>query len=354
MIKVPILDITDKDAVSRFQDFVRGSKYGQITQDLGWAAVKDNWEQFHAYVEDDGQIVAAISILMTKLANGSRFAYASKGPVMDAHNLDLLDRLVAEVKPTLLEKNVYVLRMDPEVAYDEAFDAEIKAHGYETRNVQAEGLHGTIQPRINIVVDLQGKQTQDEILAGFSSRVRTKIRKGWRDGVTTRYSNDEADLKIFYDIYEEMAHRHDISYRPYDYFQRMLATFGPDDIMRIYVAEKDGATLAVGLGFAFGDKVWYMYAGSISGPIFEAPRVIQVAMMEWAVAEGMSAYDLGGVGAADAEDSLYRFKSGFLGKYESPRVYIGEIDCVLDDAVYDQLVRQKDAKHLIDSVDSAE
>lgn len=339
---MPILDIKDQAAVTRFKEFVRGSKYGQITQDLGWADVKDNWERLHAYVEDNGQIVAAISILMTKLANGSRFAYASKGPVMDVHNLDLLDRLVAEVKPTLVEKNVYLLRMDPEVAYDVNFDADIKAHGYETRNVNALGLHGTIQPRFNIVVDLNGKTTQDEIVAGFASRTRNKVRKGWRDGVTTRFSADEADLKIFYQIYEEMAHRHEITYRPYDYFKRMLDVFGPDDIMRIYLAEKDGEVLAVGLGFAFGDKVWYMYAGSISGPIFEAPRVIQVAMMEWAVTAGKHAYDLGGVGELDSEDSLYRFKIGFLGKDETAREYIGEIDCVLDDAVYDQLVRQKD------------
>lgn len=339
---MPILDITNQTAVERFNKFVRTSEYGQITQDLGWAAVKDNWEQLHAYVEEDGQIIAAISILMTKLANGSRFAYASKGPVMDVHNLDLLDRLVAEVKPSLIEKNVYLLRMDPEVAFDTDFDAEIKAHGYETRNVNALGLHGTIQPRFNIVVDLHGKTTQEEIIAGFATRNRNKVRKGIRDGVEIRYSSTEADLKVFYEIYEEMAHRHDISYRPYDYFKRMLDTFAADDIMRIYLAEKDGQVLAVGLGFAFGDKVWYMYAGSISGPIFEAPRVIQLAMMEWAVAAGKHYYDLGGVGELDAEDMLYRFKIGFLGKDEAPREYIGEIDLVLDDTVYDELVRKVD------------
>lgn len=338
---MPILDITNQTEVERFNKFVRNSNYGQVTQDLGWAEVKNNWEQLHAYIEDNGEIIAAISILMTKLANGSRFAYASKGPVMDVHNLDLLDKLVAEVKPTLMEKNVYLLRMDPEVDFDANFDAKIKAHGYETRNVNAIGLHATIQPRFNIVVDLHDKQTQDDIVAGFAARTRNKVRKGWRDGVTTRFSNNEADLKTFYQIYEEMAHRHEITYRPYEYFKRMLDVFGPDDIMRIYLAEKDEQVLAVGLGFAFGDKVWYMYAGSISGPIFEAPRVIQVAMMEWAVATGKHAYDLGGVGELDSEDSLYRFKVGFLGKDETAREYIGEIDYVLDDKVYDQLVRQQ-------------
>ncbi|MBM7543637.1 lipid II:glycine glycyltransferase (peptidoglycan interpeptide bridge formation enzyme) [Weissella beninensis] len=338
---MPVLDINNQEEVQKFTTFVRSSKYGQITQDLGWADVKDNWEPLHVYLEDGGAIIAAMSILMTKLPNGSRFAYASKGPVMDVHNLDLVDKLVAEAKATLLAKNVYLLRMDPEVDYSKEFDAEIKKHGYETRNVNALGLHGTIQPRFNMVVDLTGKTTQDEIVAGFTAKTRNKVRKGWKNEVTTRYSNDETDLAIFYKIYQEMADRHGITYRPYDYFQRMLKAFGNDDIMRIYICEKDNQVLATGLGFAFGDKVWYMYAGSVSGEVFEAPRVMQVAMMEWAVAAGKHAYDLGGVGEIDPDDNLYRFKVGFLGKDE-PREYIGEIEYVLDDAVYEELVRQKD------------
>lgn len=339
---MPVLDINNQTEVERFNKFVRNSKYGQVTQDLGWANVKNNWEQLHAYLEENGEIVAAISILMTKLANGSRFAYASKGPVMDVHNLDLLDKLVAEVKPTLIEKNVYLLRMDPEVDYSVEFNNEIQQHGYETRNVKAKGLHDTIQPRLNMVVDLNEKHSTDDILSGFSAGTRNKTRKGWRDGVTTTFSSTEEDLKAFYTIYEEMAHRHEITYRPYDYFKRMLDNFGPHDIMRVYLAKKDDQVLAGGLGFAFGDKVWYMYGGSISGPIYEAPRVIQVAMMEWAVSVNKHAYDLGGVGSLDASDSLYVFKSGFLGKKGIPKEYIGEIDCVLDESVYTQLVREKD------------
>lgn len=338
---MPVLDINNQEEVQKFTTFVRSSKYGQITQDLGWADVKDNWEPLHVYLEDGGAIIAAMSILMTKLPNGFRFAYASKGPVMDVHNLDLVDKLVAEAKATLLAKNVYLLRMDPEVDYSKEFDAEIKKHGYETRNVNALGLHGTIQPRFNMVVDLTGKTTRDEIVAGFNAKTRNKVRKGWKNEVTTRYSTDETDLAIFYKIYQEMADRHGITYRPYDYFQRMLKAFGNDDIMRIYICEKDNQVLATGLGFAFGDKVWYMYAGSVSGEVFEAPRVMQVAMMEWAVAAGKHAYDLGGVGEIDPDDNLYRFKVGFLGKDE-PREYIGEIEYVLDDAVYEELVRQKD------------
>jgi len=40
---------------------------------------------------------------------------------------------------------------------------------------------------------------------------------------------------------------------------------------------------------------------------------------------------------------LYKFKRNFV--RQDPTEYIGEIDVVLDDAIYDELVRQPDQQH---------
>ncbi|MGL5748699.1 MAG: peptidoglycan bridge formation glycyltransferase FemA/FemB family protein, partial [Weissella cibaria] len=125
---MPVLDMSDETAVARYNDFVRSSKFGQVTQDLGWAQVKNNWEPRYAYVENEaGEIVAAISMLLTNTPSGKKFAYASKGPVMDMTDLDLFDQLIAEAKVALADDNAYLLRIDPEIAFSEELDADLHA-----------------------------------------------------------------------------------------------------------------------------------------------------------------------------------------------------------------------------------
>lgn len=338
---MPVLDMSDETAVARYNDFVRSSKFGQVTQDLGWAQVKNNWEPRYAYVENEaGEIVAAISMLLTNTPSGKKFAYASKGPVMDMTDLDLFDQLLAEAKTALADDDAYLLRIDPEIAFSEELDADLHARGYETRNrnVADEGMHATIQPRLNMVIDLTAKPEAKETLDLYPSKTKSKLKRPFRDGVTVRYANDQAALDAFFETYGDMADRHGISHRPKEYFERMQAAFPGDDIMRIYIAEREGELLSTGVGFKFGDKIWYMYAGSMDGNIYYAPYAVQTEMIQWAMDSNVSLYDMGGIGEASPEDGLFVFKRTFV--KDDPREYIGEIDVVLDDATYDELVRK--------------
>lgn len=338
---MPVLDMNDAAAVERFTTFVRNSKFGQVTQDLGWAHVKNNWEPRHAYVEDaDGNIIAAISLLLTQTPTGKKFAYASKGPVMDVTDLDLLDKLVAEAKLAVADDDVYVIRMDPEVPYSDEFNDALRARGYETRNrnVADQGMHATIQPRLNMVIDLTAKPDAKETLDLYPSKTKSKLKRPVRDGVTVRWANDEAAVDAFFETYAGMAQRHGISHRPKEYFERMREAFADDDIMRIYIAEREGELLSTGMGFKYGDKIWYMYAGSFDGNIYYAPYAVQTAMIQWAMDSGVSLYDMGGIEEASDQDGLFVLKRTFV--KDDPREYIGEIDVVVDEDAYTELVRK--------------
>ncbi|MDR3241832.1 MAG: peptidoglycan bridge formation glycyltransferase FemA/FemB family protein [Lactobacillaceae bacterium] len=338
---MPVLDITDEQAVARYQAFVRNSKYGQVTQDLGWGEVKNNWLPRHAYVENEqGEIIAAISMLLTNTPSGKKFAYASKGPVMDLNDLDLLDQLVAEAKKAIAEDDAYLLRFDPEFAYSDEFNSALQAHGYVTRNrnVADAGMHATIQPRLNMVLDLAEKPEAKETFDLYPSKTKSKLKRPIRDGVEVRWASDQAAIDAFFETYAGMAQRHGISHRPKEYFERMAKAFGEDgEIMRVYIAEKEGKLLSTGIGFKYGNKVWYMYAGSFDGNIYYAPYAVQTAMIQWAIDSGVELYDMGGIEAVDEHDGLYVFKHTFI--KADPREYIGEIDVVLDEAVYQELVK---------------
>lgn len=339
---MPVLDLNDTAAVKKYESFVQSSPYGQVNQDLGWAQVKNNWEPRYAYVTDEtGQIIAAISMLLTQTKLGKKFAYAAKGPIMDIANLDLLDQLMVEAKKALDGDDAYVLRMDPEVAYSEELDDALQARGFQTRNrnVADEGMHATIQPRLNMVLDLTTKPDAKETFDLYPSKTKSKLKRPMRDGVTVRYGSDAASLDAFYETYVNMANRHGITYRPKDYFERMLTTFGGENgIMRVYMAEREGELLSTGIGFKYGRKIWYMYAGSNDGPTYYAPYAVQTAMIQWALDAGVDLYDMGGIASQSTDDGLYVFKHTFI--KADPREYIGEIDLVLDENAYTTLVHK--------------
>ena len=74
---MPILDLSNREAVVRYEEFVASSPYGHVMQSLNWAKVKDNWDSDYVYLQDDaGNITAALSILSVKNDGEQAFMYA--------------------------------------------------------------------------------------------------------------------------------------------------------------------------------------------------------------------------------------------------------------------------------------
>ncbi|MGV0167280.1 lipid II:glycine glycyltransferase FemX [Furfurilactobacillus sp. WILCCON 0119] len=327
---MPVINEQDQAAMARYTEFVRNAPFTSITQDPGWGAIKNNWEPLHITLEADGKITAAMSILMIANEDGEKLAYCSKGPVCDPTDVATIDALVAEAEPALRENNVYVLRMDPEVVYNDDLSAEFTAHGYEVRNRNV-GMHDTIQPRFNMVMDLKDKSA-DDVLMTFRPNTRHDVRHSIKPELMVEAGNSMAEMDRFYALYEEMSHRQGITYRPRDYFDRMVTAFADTDILRIFIAHSETQDLAGSLAFKYGDKLWYMYGGSVNAePKLLAPYRIQWEMITEALAAKKDRYDLGGVFALDKSDGLWLFKHGYV---REATEYLGEIDKVYDADAY--------------------
>lgn len=333
---MPIVDLANQADLSRYQQFVRTSPYATATQDTGWSEVKNNWIPLYVYLEEQGEIIAAMSVLMVNAVEGKKLAYCCKGPVCDPRDVSLVHRLMQEAESAVREHGAFVLRIDPEVAYDEALHKQYAELGYVLRNRNVSSKD-TTQPRYNMVLDLGGK-SEEELMNGFHSKTRYNIRLAERKGVTTRFSQELSDLEIFHQLYVVMSNRHGISYRPYPYFARMLEAYR--DYTRVYLAEFEGVVIAASVAISYGDKTWYIYGASANeNRNVMAPQLLQWEMIKWAVQQGKERYDFGGVFKLDASDGLYRFKEGFCypDRYSE---YIGEIDRVLDEEAYQKFVNQ--------------
>ncbi|MBS9336470.1 lipid II:glycine glycyltransferase FemX [Fructobacillus papyrifericola] len=338
-----LLDLTNQKELERFQEFVRTQAGGQVTQDPKWGDLKGNWGHLYLYREDEqGQITAAMAVLTIEAVPGKLLAYCPKGPVADIKDVNLVKSLVEEALDNLPD-NVFLLRMDPEVLYDDKLDAAYKAAGFVTRNTDVTYMHGNIQPRRNVELFYDGRgegasviTNEEELMHHFKSDYRNQIRRAKKDGVTVTAGSSKEDIEAFFETYKMMAKAQGITHRPIDYFYRMQELWADDPAFRVFLAHFDGQVVAAGIGFAYGDKIWYMYAGSNRAYAKHyGPYLVQWEMLKWGLQEKKVRYDFGGVGSFTPDDGLYKFKHGFA--YHDPHVeYIGELDWVVDQAAYDK------------------
>ncbi len=332
---MPILDKNNVEDVKRYETFMRNAPTRSITQDPNWANVKDDWGNEQVYVERDGEIVAAMSLLIRKVPGGYSLLYAPRGPICDLHDQKLVEELIEEAEVLVKKHKAFALKMDPEQLYSDELDKLYRDAGYIVRNEGA-GKEDLIQPRYNMIVKLTDED-QDSLMLKFRPRTRSKIRSSARKGVEVTHSRSDEYLKLFFEIHEEMAARNHISIRSYDYFVKMREAF---DDLRIYIAKHEDDYLAAAVTINYNGKLYYLYAGSSNVKRNLHPSyLLNYEMMKWGLEIGAEQYDLGGVFVLDSEqDGLYNFKNSFC-QVDGVTEFIGEIDKVYKPFIYNMFVK---------------
>lgn len=326
---MPILDITDARAVDRYCAFVKRSPFATATQDLNWAQVKKGWDSAQVYIEKEGEITAAMSLVIKKMA-GYSMLYAPRGPVCDPLDFESLEALISELNAFSKANRAFVLRFDPEVNYDQAVCTDFEKMGYVVRS-RGVDKNALIQPRYNMILDLND-ETEATLLKRFSQKTRYNISLSSRKGVTVRYGDTLEDLRIFYELYKVMSVRNRLVIRNFEYFEAMLQAFKGQ--IRVYIASHDGDDLSAAIGIRYGDKLWYIYGASSNEKRNLMPNyLMQWEMIKWALSSNAQRYDFGGVFELDKEDGLFKFKEGFC-REEGVTELIGEIDKVYKPLIY--------------------
>ena len=330
---MPVLDKSNAADVARYENFIKSSPYGRATQDMNCSQVKNNWESDYVYLEENGEIIAALSILSVEAVDDASFSYASRGPVSDFTDIELTKRLIEEAKPVIEAKNSFLLRIDPAFKYDEEIVNLYRDAGFKFRSRETE-IKSFSQPRYDMILDLKDK-TSEEVLKEFRQNTRYSVRQSIKKGVTTRWSRTPEDLDIFYDMTIIMAERQGITYRPKSYFERLLAAF-PD--IRIYVSEFEGNPLSTAIAFPYNKEMWYIYGASNGECRNMSPAYNTMwTMICDSIEMGLHSYNFGGIFEIDENDGLYVFKDGFC-KKDGPTEWIGELDVVYDEDKYNKFI----------------
>lgn len=337
---MPILN-TDSLNTKRFDDFIHHSPYARVSQDRNWLHVKKGWSGEYVYLEEDGEIKAAMSILAIRSIGDKSLLYANRGPVCDFSDVNTVKQLISEARPLFEKHNAFLLRLDPEYPWDEGLLKKYRNEGFNFRSREIDS-HSFIQPRFNMILNLKNK-SKAELFDSFSSKTRYNIRYAKKKGVQTRFVNVQRDgeqevlsaLDSFYELTEIMAERNGITHRPKDYFVRLFEAF-PDS--RVYLTSYEQENLSAALAIPYNKKLFYMYGASSNKNRKLMPNYqMQWHMIQWALELGMDEYDFGGVFELNNDDGLFRFKNGFC-KMQGPIEFIGELDLVLDKEAYNKFI----------------
>ena len=231
-----------KETEQEYTEFLENHERCNFQQSLEWGKVKTNWIKEVVLAEDEShKIIGSICVWIRKMPIFGNMMYASRGPVCDIHNEDVLNQLTEGVRELGKKYNAFVFRMEPDIKKDDKeFREIIEKIGYKVKD-DAKDFKDEIQPRFVFRLDIKGK-TEDEILAGCHQKTRYNIRLAKRKGVEIREGNRE-DLKDFHKIMIETGSRDGFIIRSLEYFEKMYDELAPKH-MKVLMAYYDGKPIS--------------------------------------------------------------------------------------------------------------
>jgi lipid II:glycine glycyltransferase (peptidoglycan interpeptide bridge formation enzyme) len=143
----------------KFDTFVAAAPKGHILQSYEWGEVKagTGWVPLRLVVEDNGSIVAAVSLLERKVpVINKNIFYAPRGPVLDYSNIELFDFLLEEIAKVAAKRGAFVFKIDPDLpSSDSAVDMYLRQKGFQSQaNQDFDGIQPRYVFRMDITPDL--------------------------------------------------------------------------------------------------------------------------------------------------------------------------------------------------------
>ena len=297
-----------------YEEFVESHYKGHFAQSLKWAKLKKEWNHEIITVRDEkGKIKGSMLLLIRKtpLFNSS-LIYSPRGPVCNIDDKETFKELTQKAEEVAKKHKAFMLKIDPDISNsDMDFKQMAKENGYKIIE-KVKDINEVTHPRIVFRLNVKDK-TEDELFASFHQKTRYNIRLATKKGVTVREGTRE-DIAEFQKIMEVTGARDKFPIRSKEYFEEVYDTMGKEHV-KIFFADYDGQAIATTYNFVYGNKVWYMYGGSLN----EKRNLMPTYLLQWegiklAKERGCDIYDFRGICAVDMEhrnEGLYRFKKGF-------------------------------------------
>lgn len=279
MITVNVLTI-DKINKIKWNNFV--AKYGVIQQSYEWL---DNQigrfrEMLFFVVEDEQEILAACGVINQKIfsnfLNGKFIIQGSPTIKSDIHNSNKVANLLFKKIDTEAKKKKKIWLEWYDLWSQWSDERILKENNFELMK-----LGGWI-------LDLSKDEV--ELWNNLRSSPKRGIKKAVKNNIKI-YESD--DIELFHNLWCETYKRKGKKAGGSEHLKRIY-NLSKKGLVKLYLAEYDGQVLCGNLMLFFGDTVYYLHGGSITGDKYGAPHLLHWELIKHGKKLGHKYYHFGG------------------------------------------------------------
>ncbi len=298
-----------------YERFVENHPSGHFAQSLKYAKIRKEWENEKIVVRDENGTIKGSMLLLIRKTRGfnSCLIYVPRGPVFDLGDKETFGKLIKEAEAIAKKRNAFMIKMDPDIENSNIeFKNMAKDNNFKVVE-KIKSIKDIMMPRFVMRMNNLRAKTEEELFESFKQKTRYNIRLATKKGVVIREGNKE-DIAKLKKIMDVTGTRDNFAIPSEQEFEDMYDIMGKEH-SQILLAEYEGEPIACTFNFLYGDKVWYMYGGSLNEKRnLMGTYLLQWEGIKWAKQNNCNIYDFRGICATSMEnknEGLYRFKEGF-------------------------------------------
>lgn len=325
MAKIEVREVTEKSA---WEDFLTQHPEANFLQ--SW-----NWGQFYVQLGQtvfyrgfyQNEELIGVMLLIREDAKRGRHLILPGGPIFEWYDQDLIAAFGTELRRLALAEKAVFVRCRPQLQDTDQSRRIFADLGFVPAPMH---LHAELTHRLSLEL------TEEELLAQMRKSTRYEIRKAEKENIKIVAKQDEKEIKAFYQLQLETAHRQKFVPFSLPYWQKQFAAFVPDNEVILYSAYYQDQLLAQAMIIFYGQEAVYHYGASTAlARRYPGAAAIQWQAIKEAKKRGLTRYNFWGVAPEGDEHHRFAklsvFKRGFGGE---DFAYLHAQDLVIDQLAY--------------------
>lgn len=293
-----------KTVLNQYPDsnFLQSWNWGEFQKSLG-----RDVERF--FFLNNGKICGAAQVSL-EVAKRGTYAVCAGGPLTDWHEIEETQFAIRTITNWAKHTHASFVRIRPQV--EQNWGTQAVAHLIFSRKSP---MHVTA----DLTQQLDLTLSDETLLMQMRKNTRSAIRKAEKIGITTEVSTDVHEIKPFYDIQLEVAHRQNFVPFAYSFLRKQFEAFVEDNAVALIHGYKDDVLLASAFViFSQNEAVYHYGVSTPENKSLPGAYAVQWRAIHEAKKRGCVRYNFWGIAPKDAENHRFSgvslFKRGFGGR----------------------------------------
>lgn len=297
MAIIIVKEISNK---KEWEDFVAIRKEANFLHSWYWGEFYKNLNkkiQRSAFYKN--KKLSGVMLSIVEKAKRGQYLIVPGGPIIDWEDEEIVEEFTRQIRKIAILNNCSFARVRPQLISDEFSKKIFKDNGFINAPMH---LHAELTSQLDIT------KSEEELLKQMRKTTRYEIRNAINQNMKVIKSEEERDIKEFYNLQLETAKRQKFVPFAYDYLYEQFKVFSKNKKAFLYKAYLKNKLLAQAFIIFYGKEAVYHYGASTQeGRDHPGAYLIQWQAILEAKKRGMKRYNLWGV--APIENTKHRFYS---------------------------------------------